>query len=1021
MIGKTIHSGGGESMSGVFSLLHNNLQKTLAAKGWQPTPIQESAIPEIIGGKDRLLIAPTGSGKTLSAILPILHRCIDEAWEPLSVLYITPLRALNRDVDRRLQEIAESVGLNVGLRHGDTTKSERAKQVRNPPHILVTTPETFQLMFTGKNLRKLLSTVRAVIVDEVHDLAASERGWQLSIGLARLEALSGHRLQRIGLSATVGNPHQVAKWLAEAGEPIIETGKRVTEIVVETEFPKPEDETGGIEYAIPPRAHAIFQKVIEIIERDAPCLLFVNSRSDAETIANRLQKMAPGLEIGVHHGSLASKTRIEMEDGLRAGNISGLVCTSSLELGIDIGLINRIIQIKSPRSVDRLLQRVGRADHRLGGIGRGNIFAWDCDELSEATVIAQRAMRGELEPVIWRDNPRTVAVNQLILMAHSFKAIPIDEATQILQQAPQFSNWSRKDTVEVLAIIAENWLINYAEKPADVPWYRWPKAIYEAAKELKENQSVTFPEDRPLFKTPDEEIAPKVRNLKVALPEKYSGGWFSVSGRTRDWVTNHLSMIPDKQSYKVRDSVTRRTIGTVDEAFVLSLNDSGEDEDGAVRRFVIAGRTWMIIDADPEKSELLVVPASDQAKAPQWVGELPPVPAEVAREIGKLRELIADDLGLIDSPKDSNAIDRHNILVSSHLRISDYPINEHGLGMLSEEIGDHIEKSGSLPTDSKMTIEERNDAIIINSCHGTKINETIGHLLLAMASTKSGSWGRLIIESTRIGIQASGISPEDLVGWLNETPPDALEGLLSVTLPNSRQLRWRFAEVGKAFGIIRHGVDPRRINLQALIRKYRGTVVLQEVLDKLFFEKMDIQGASDVLKSIREGVVTVEIAAAGPIGISRRSSRDLLLPNWDNAAVRERLKLRLENERAVLCCLKCNSIRRFRVARYNEIADIKTCVKCGGRMLACAREGLLPMLKDWVASDDDNDRVRMIKNAEMVQNRGQEAILCLMGRGIGEATAQRILRKVPRNKRDGLFRAIHLAEIEYARTRRFWG
>ena len=1008
-------------MSSVFSLLHENLQNSLAAKHWQPTPIQQSAIPKIIQGKDRLLIAPTGSGKTLSAILPILHRCIAEDWAPLSVLYITPLRALNRDVDRRLQEIAESVGLRVGLRHGDTTQSERAKQVRNPPDILVTTPETFQLMFTGKNLRKLLCSVRAVIVDEVHDLAASERGWQLSIGLARLEALSGRTVQRIGLSATVGNPQQVAEWLSDNGEAIIETGKRVTEIFVETEYPNSDDETGGVEYAIPSRAHAIFRKVISIIEQDAPCLLFVNSRSDAETIANRLQKMAPDLEIGVHHGSLATKTRIEMENGLRAGKISGLVCTSSLELGIDIGLINRIIQIKSPRSVDRLLQRVGRADHRLGGIGRGNIFAWDCDELSEAAVIAQRAMRGELEPVVWRNNPRTVAVNQLILMAHSFKAIPIDEATQILKKAPQFKHWTRKDTVELLAIIAENWLVNYSENPSDVPWYRWPKAIYDEAKEMPENKDVTLPEDRPLFKTPEEEIDPKLKNMEVRLPKKYHSGWFSASGRTRDWVTNHLSMIPDKQSYKVRDSVTRRTIGTVDEAFVLSLNDSGEDEDGAVRRFVIAGRTWMIIDADPEKSELLVIPASDQAKAPQWVGELPPVPADVAREIGKLRELIANDLGLLESNDTQQPLDRYNLRVVNKLQISDYPINEHGLGMLSEEIGEHMEKSGSLPTDSHITIESRNDAIIINSCHGTKINETIGHLLLAMSSTKSGSWGRLIIESTRIGIQASGIAPEDLVEWLNETPPDALEGLLSVTLPNSRQLRWRFAEVGKAFGIIRHGVDPRRINLQALIRKYRGTVVLQEVLDKLFFEKMDIEGASDVLRSIRDGVISVEIAAAGPIGLSRRSSKDLLLPNWDNAAVRERLKLRLENERAVLCCLKCNSIRRFRVARYNEITDIKTCIKCGGKMLACAREGLLSMLKDWVASDEENDRVRMIKNAEMVQNRGQEAILCLMGRGIGEATAQRILRKVSRNNRDGLYRAIHLAEIEYARTRRFWG
>ena len=140
-------------MSNIFSHLDKKLQSAIAKRNWQPTPIQTSAIPDLIAGKDRLLIAPTGSGKTLSAIFPVIHRCLTENWQPLSILYITPLRALNRDVDRRLQELAESVGLSVGIRHGDTSQSDRAKHVRNPPHIMVTTPETFQLMFTGKNLR----------------------------------------------------------------------------------------------------------------------------------------------------------------------------------------------------------------------------------------------------------------------------------------------------------------------------------------------------------------------------------------------------------------------------------------------------------------------------------------------------------------------------------------------------------------------------------------------------------------------------------------------------------------------------------------------------------------------------------------------------------------------------------------------------------------------------------------------------------------------------------------------------
>jgi len=202
-------------MSDVFSNLEPRLAAALHLKGWNPTPVQTTTLPELCGGGDRIIVAPTGSGKTLSAVLPMLHRCLVEKWKPLSILYITPLRALNRDVDRRLTEIAEAVGLKVGLRHGDTKQSERTRQVRNPPDLLITTPETFQLMFTGKNLRELLKRVQAVIIDEVHDLAASERGWQLSVGLERLEALSGHAVQRIGLSATVGNPDEVAKWLTQ--------------------------------------------------------------------------------------------------------------------------------------------------------------------------------------------------------------------------------------------------------------------------------------------------------------------------------------------------------------------------------------------------------------------------------------------------------------------------------------------------------------------------------------------------------------------------------------------------------------------------------------------------------------------------------------------------------------------------------------------------------------------------------------------------------------------------------------
>ena len=1008
-------------MSRVFSLLHPTLASALEEKGWQATPVQENVIPDIVEGHDRLVIAPTGSGKTMAGILPLFHRCLTEGWSPLSILYITPLRALNRDVDRRLKELAESVGLRVDVRHGDTSQSQRAKQTRNPPHLLVTTPETFQLMFSGKNLRKMLSTVQAVVIDEVHDLAASERGWQLGIGLSRLEALTGREVQRLGLSATVGNPDAVAHWLSpNKAQPLITTGQRETELTVESPMPTAEDEIDSVEHALSPKQHASYRHLCHILRTQAPCLVFVNSRSDAETLSTRLQAMAPDLKIGVHHGSLAAETRQQMEDELRDGTLAGLVCTSSLELGIDVGSVRRIVQVHSPKSVDRMLQRVGRADHRLGGVGRGHVISWDVDHLLESAVVAQRAMNGEIEPVVWRKRPGVIAANQLVLMAHCFKAVSIDEATALIAAAPQFEGWKRPDTEALLQVLAERWVIRFTPTPSELPWYRWPKAVYAEAREAAAARGEDLPEDLPLYNVPDEEVPRRYTERTVDVPKRFAKGWFSTAGKTRQWVSNHLSMIPDKKTYRVRDAVTRRSLGNVDEAFVLSLNDAGEDDDGTPRRFVIAGRTWLIVDADPEQSELLVAPVNDHGKAPQWLGELPPVPESVARDVGYLRHVIAHDLGLLDAPAPPD-LDPLGLVPSRSQSLADYPLDDEARSMLAETIAAHVDATGTLPTDRVMTLEERDDAFVLNCCQGSKINEAIGNFLLAMASTKSGSWGRLIVEPTRIALQVSGVRPEDIVAWLMETPPEAIEQLLSITVPNSRQVRWRFAQVAKIFGILRHGVDPRRINLQALLRKYRGTVVMEEVLSKLFHERMDVRGATDVLRGLQSGVLSLTITARGPLGLSNRTQDDMLLPNWDNAALRERLRGRLTNERAVLCCLRCNAVRRFRVARFGAMERPGTCLKCGGKRLACAREGLQDMLEGWVKSEDQKDQDRMMKNADLVANRGLEAIMCLMGRGIAEATANRLLVKVSPGDTDGLLQAIHRAEVEYARTRRFWG
>ena len=223
--------------SGEFHPLVSGLVKDL---GWELTPIQKESMSGLLEGGHRLLLAPTGSGKTEAAVLPLASRALSEEWQGLSILYVTPLRALNRDIDRRLRAMLDPLGLTVGLRHGDTPQSERTRQSKSPPNLLVTTPETLQIMLLGSRLRQHLAGVRAIVIDEVHDLAASERGSQLLVGIARVEEYCNESIQRVGLSATVGNPSEMARWMHSDSEPVHGPAPRTTNCLLYTS-PSPRD------------------------------------------------------------------------------------------------------------------------------------------------------------------------------------------------------------------------------------------------------------------------------------------------------------------------------------------------------------------------------------------------------------------------------------------------------------------------------------------------------------------------------------------------------------------------------------------------------------------------------------------------------------------------------------------------------------------------------------------------------------------------------------------------------------
>ena len=977
----------------------------LDSVNWNPTPIQIAAMEPLLSGNDALLVAPTGSGKTEAAVIPLASNALKGGWEPLSILYVTPLRALNRDMDHRLGPFLQPLGLDVSLRHGDTTKKERLRQSKTPPDILITTPETLQIMLLGSRLRRHLARVRAIVIDEVHDIASSERGSQLLVGIQRIRALAEREIQIVGLSATVGNTNDVAGWFSKNAVVVEGPSPRSTEVSVHVEPATPEDEALAVTWNVSPRAISSLRRLTSLIKTSSPALVFVNSRSNAETVAQRMLQISPEVSIGVHHGSLAAETREYMENALKEGKLDAMICTSSLELGIDVGSIKSVHQIQSPRSVDSLLQRVGRSEHKLGGTGRGEILVWEHDDIAESAVIARKALDKELPDVEWRTNPTIVAANQLLQMAMERRVLPLKFAHETLASASVFDGWTMDDTMSSLRILDDRWLLRLIEDPSNSDIMTWSPTLWEELAKIIDDDE--FPDSRPDSGDYSESDLEKMRvKMVAALPEILSHGWFQGAGKLMSTRGDHYSMIPDESLFKIRDLVSRRVLGTVDESFVLSLNSDGsEDAAGRPRTFVMAGRTWQIVDADPEQNELVVAPVSQLGSAPVWSGELPPVPSDVAIEVGRLRRRVLDLL-------DSTPTERGGI------SFEDYPLSDEAASMYVETVVDHHESTGCIPDDKTLTIEPREHAIVLNCCRGSRINETLSHFIQAMGSGLGGSMGVAVVDPYRISFRIPGVSASDIEGWLRETSPLALEAVLRMTIPNGRAIRARFVQVARRFGILRKDVDPRKVNISGMLNRYAGTAVVEETLSKLFHERMDIAGTMDLMSELQGGDVEIHITRPGPLGQSPRSEKDMLLPAWGDKELRERLETRLLSERCVLICLNCHGTQRSRVSRLEQ--DMGSCPVCGGGMRCCGPERMEEMILGWVKSRDPKDRARIQKNAELLSNHGFESILCLMGRGVGEETATRILRGFHTRSRTELLRSIHNAEIDYARTRRYW-
>ena len=444
----------------LFSALIPDLSAWFRGRFEHFAAAQRLAVPEILAGHSVLVSSPTGSGKTLAAFLGVFDRlgrahAAGELPEGICAVYVSPLRALAYDLEKNLREPLAQLGWNwltIGARTGDTTAAERAKQKRRPPHILVTTPESLTLLLSQPGWIRALSTVRFLIVDELHALAENKRGALLMVAAERLDELVKPHLIRIGLSATVAPLEAVAAFLVGPGRPCA-----IAE-VTERKASRIEVFSPLRENAYPPAGYTaarVLKELGSLLETKRTTLIFTNTRSGAESIGLRLKTLLPHLadQIEVHHASLDRAVRLGVEDRLKRGELRAVVCSTSLEMGIDIGAIDTVVMVSAPKGVARALQRLGRSGHAMNRTSHGVLVASNINDLAECAVTARMMERRELEPVQFSDCPADVLAQHLVGLA-VFGSVTADEAFALVRRSYPFRALTRDAFDRVLSYLA---------------------------------------------------------------------------------------------------------------------------------------------------------------------------------------------------------------------------------------------------------------------------------------------------------------------------------------------------------------------------------------------------------------------------------------------------------------------------------------------------------------------------------------------------------------------------------------
>ena len=865
----------------------------------QPTPPQAQGWPAIQRGEHTLILAPTGSGKTLAAFLWGIDRLYRELADGqdesaasnegktpgVRLLYISPLKALNNDIHRNLRlplagirRVAGELGLDlppirVAVRSGDTPQRERQAMVRQPPHILITTPESFYLLLTSPRAREMFRTVRTVIVDEIHTLAGNKRGVHLALSLERLQHLASQPVQRLGLSATIRPLDEVARFLGGSewhGEGDARALRPRPVTIIDAAYEKPLDLQ--VESVIDDFRHlpgesiwpSIIPRVLTLIQQHHTTLVFTNNRRLAERTADRLNEeiaaqasgkrsglieggVAKGIgmmaagngthdgPIRVHHGSVSREVRLDLERQLKQGALPAVVGTASLELGIDIGAIDLIVQLQSPKSVAQGLQRVGRSGHLVGQTSVGRFFPTHREDVIEAAAIAGGMLRREVEPTHTPRQPLDVLAQQIVAMV-SVETWDVEALFDLLRRPTAYNEltWrAYQTTVEMLA-------------------GRYPSQAYRQLR-------ARLAWDR-------------VNHKLEALPG------------SRFLALTNGGTIPDTGSFGayLRDRKTK--LGDLDEEFVFETRIGDT--------LMLGSQVWRVIDLTDDRVILAKAPGATP-RMPFWRGDVPWRPYELGVKVGAFRRMLAERLERVRQEFDLMAFReirerRDSPVVQAVLAWlgREYALDARSAWHAVDYLASQLDHAGAVSSDRTILVEVFDDALgdqrmVIHSPYGGRVNGPWGLALTGALRERTGV--EVEVQTNDDGIllrllDTEAEFPLDLVTGM--TPAEARERTLR-ELPDSAVFGARFRQ-NAARALLMPGVRGgkrtpfwlqrlRARDLLQVVRQFDDFPIVAETYRDCLQDVLDLPHLEKILAGIQQGeieIVVVESVTPSPVAQS---------------------------------------------------------------------------------------------------------------------------------------------------------